>query len=158
MYWQRELAFLVTPKSGPLRPMTTLLDASRAITQDLPAGFLKKKTHWREAGWAVWRAADSGARADILAATEQLVQVLAGEGWMHRNPEAMAGQRLNAWLTGMSDQLRACIAAAAAAGSPRPALKLIVGSNDRAPPPKDGSGRGLVAHPTEYPVRRTAAS
>ncbi len=60
--------------------LETLLDANQAITQDLPTGFIKKQ-HWRQAGWAVFKAADTGRSEDISAATELLVQAVEAEGW-----------------------------------------------------------------------------
>jgi hypothetical protein len=72
--WSADLAFRISPKSGPMRVMNTLIDANRAITQDLPAGYLKQKPYWRQAGWAVFRAAETGLSANVRAATEALVQ------------------------------------------------------------------------------------
>ena len=83
MYWREELAFRITPKGGPLRVMETLLDANRAITQDMPKAFLKKP-HWQNAGWALYRAAETGDRADILVATELLVLAVETEDWMSK--------------------------------------------------------------------------
>ena len=153
MYWQRELAFLITPKSGPLRPMTTLLDASRAITQDLPAAY-RKQDHWRDVGWGLCRAAESGAQADIRAATEKLVDVLEGEGWMRREPTA--AHRLGACFAAMAEPLRACIADAEVRPQ-RPVLKVVARSDDRAAPAHNRGG-ALAAQGDTNPARRKAAS
>ena len=52
-HWHESLAYRVTPKSGPLGAMETLLDANRAISSRcLPVGSLKTE-HWRKAGWAL---------------------------------------------------------------------------------------------------------
>ena len=83
MHWHEELTFRIARKSGPLRVMSTLLDANRAITQDLPAGYLKRP-HWLKAGQALIKAAESGVPADIAVATELLVQAVEHEGWMHK--------------------------------------------------------------------------
>src|SRR4051794_26699442 len=47
--WERRLAFRITPKSGPLATMETLLDANRALTNDFPPGYLRKRK-WLEPG------------------------------------------------------------------------------------------------------------
>ena len=47
MFWREELSFRVTPKSGPIRQMDTLLDASRAIV----AG---AKQHLVAGGWLLF--------------------------------------------------------------------------------------------------------
>jgi hypothetical protein len=41
MHWQNERSYTITPKSGPMRRMETLLDANRARVQDLPPGSFK---------------------------------------------------------------------------------------------------------------------
>jgi hypothetical protein len=47
----------------------------------LPSGCLKRP-HWRDAGWAVMKAADSGRADDIKAATELIVRAFEHEGWL----------------------------------------------------------------------------
>ena len=105
--------------------MNTLLDANRAITQDLPAGCIRKK-HWREAGWAVFKAGDSGGSADIRAATELLVQAVDREGWMQRDVQSFRLQRLAEYLSAIEQPLRTCMAAPIVRGPPT--LTVIVGS------------------------------
>jgi hypothetical protein len=81
MRWTVPLAFVITPKSGPLRQMTTLLDANRALTQDLPRGYLKR-SHWLRAGQQLVTAAETCLPADNRAAFEEIVTALECEGWM----------------------------------------------------------------------------
>jgi hypothetical protein len=128
MFWTMELAFRITPKSGPVRAMNTLLDASRAITQDLPIGHIKRQ-HWRDAGWAVFKAGDSGGSPDIRTATELLVQAMTSEGWMHRDARSFRAERLQEYLNAMETPLRHCMAVPVSRG--RPKLTVIAGS--RAP-------------------------
>ena len=85
MYWNVQLAFTVTPKSGPLRQMESLRDANHALTQDLPKDFLQRP-HWRKAGWSVFHAADTGDDQDIWAATNEMADALDAEGWMDHVP------------------------------------------------------------------------
>ncbi len=35
-HWDQPLTYLITPKSGPLPQMSSLLDANRALTGNLP--------------------------------------------------------------------------------------------------------------------------
>jgi len=83
MHWHKELAYTITPKSGPIRRMETLLDANRALVQDLPPGLIKK-LHWHRVGNLLVRAAESGRAVDILEATEKLVEEIDHQGWMTR--------------------------------------------------------------------------
>ena len=43
MHWEKRLAYTITPKSGPMRRMETLLDANRALSTDLPRGSLRHR-------------------------------------------------------------------------------------------------------------------
>ncbi len=83
--WNARLAYLITPKSGPVRAMDTLLDANHAITQDLPIGWLRRP-HWAAAGKLLLAAAEGGDRADLMAVTEALLAAVEHEGWMERMP------------------------------------------------------------------------
>ena len=85
MHWHKELAFTITPKSGPLRQMESLLDANHALTYDLPHEFLQR-TRWWKAGWLLFKAADTGNEADIWAASNELADALDAEGWMDLVP------------------------------------------------------------------------
>ena len=85
MYWEMRLAFTVTPKSGPMRTMETLLDANHAISQDLPRSYLRRR-HWLDAGNILVEAADTGCTETIREATERLVAAIEVEGWMNRRP------------------------------------------------------------------------
>jgi len=81
MYWDAELAYRITPKSGPMRAMQTLLDANRALTQDLPKGSLKQP-RWSAVGKILVAAGERGLPGDIRAATEVLLASIEREGWM----------------------------------------------------------------------------
>jgi hypothetical protein len=85
MYWDKKLTYTITPKSGPVRSMDTLLDANHALSQDLPKGYLKRR-HWLDAGKIVVEAAETGAIPIIREATEKLVSAIEAEGWMDRAP------------------------------------------------------------------------
>ena len=84
MHWTKELAYRITPKSGPMRSMETLLDANRAISEDLPKGFLKRH-QWFSAGALLVRASATGSDADIRKATEAVLKAVEREGWMDRD-------------------------------------------------------------------------
>jgi hypothetical protein len=83
MHWQKELAFPIAPKSGPMRRMETLLDANRAFVQDLPRT-LFKKPYWLRVGKLLALAAETGRPADICEATKNLLEVIDRQGWMER--------------------------------------------------------------------------
>jgi hypothetical protein len=83
MNWSKELTYTITPKSGPMRGMETLLDANRAISEDLPKGLLKRH-HWFSAGALLVRASETGLDADVRKATEALLNAIEREGWMDR--------------------------------------------------------------------------
>jgi hypothetical protein len=85
MDWDKRLAYTITPKSGPMRSMETLLDANRGLSRDLPAGYLKRQP-WLEAGKILVEAAETGADRLIEEATEKLLTALESEGWMTREP------------------------------------------------------------------------
>jgi len=83
--WNAKLAYLITPKSGPVRAMDRLLDANHALTQDLPIGWLRRP-HWGKVGRLLLVAAERGEPADILAVTDALLAAIIHEGWMERVP------------------------------------------------------------------------
>jgi hypothetical protein len=83
MHWTKQLAYTITPKSGPMRRMETLLDANRALSNDLPTGLLKRD-HWLAAGKLLVHASETGAAADVQMATDELVKAIEREGWMSR--------------------------------------------------------------------------
>jgi hypothetical protein len=85
MHWEKKLAYIITPKSGPMRSMETLLDANHGLSQDLPLGYLRRK-HWLEAGKTLVEAAETGANPIIREATEKLLAAIEAEGWMSRRP------------------------------------------------------------------------
>ena len=83
MNWNKELAYWISPKSGPLRSLGTLLDANHALSQDLPRTFLRRP-HWLAAGAFLVQAAESGSDKDIQRATDGLLRAIELEGWMNR--------------------------------------------------------------------------
>ncbi len=125
MNWHRELVFRITPKSGPLRPLETLLDASRAMMQDLSSGD-RRKPFWRDAGWAVVEAVDRDSYASVARATECLVTALDAEGWMMaKRPNEVS---VRACLDALASELRACVVPLKTA-KPRTILRLIHGTS-----------------------------
>jgi hypothetical protein len=86
LHWQKPLVFRISPKSGPMRSMDTLLDANQALLHDLPKGFLRR-SHWLAAGNLLVKAAESGGDADIEEATDELLKAIESEGWMSREPQ-----------------------------------------------------------------------
>jgi hypothetical protein len=140
MFWCSDLAFPITPKSGPLRAIGTLLDASRAMTRDLPAGYLKRP-YWRQAGWEVMKAVDSGQAEDIKRATELLVCAFEHEGWLQRSPKDLAAARLQGLLRAMEQPLRACMGVEARVAK----LTLIVGSKSKSATSSPASEQRTVA-------------
>jgi hypothetical protein len=85
LYWQKPLRFRISPKSGPMRGMDSLLDANQALLHDLPKGFLRRP-QWLAAGNLLVKAAESGDDADIEEATDLLLKAIDSEGWMSREP------------------------------------------------------------------------
>jgi hypothetical protein len=81
--WDKPLTYVITPKSGPLRKMESLLDANRALTGELPRGYLKR-AHWLRAGQALVTAAETGKSRDIERGFETIVAALDEEGWLPR--------------------------------------------------------------------------
>jgi hypothetical protein len=96
MYWNKELTYWITPKSGPIRSMETLLDANHALSRDLPRTFLKRP-HWLGAGALLVRAAETGRDKEIRRATDGLLRAIEIEGWMSR-VYVIAGQDFAAGL------------------------------------------------------------
>jgi len=83
MHWEKRLAYTITPKSGPMRSMETLLDANRALSTDLPRGYLRHRK-WLDTGKLLVEAAEIGSDQIIQEATEQLLSAIEDEGWMTR--------------------------------------------------------------------------
>jgi hypothetical protein len=81
MDWQKPLVGIITPKSGPLSRMVTLIDANRSLVGELPPGYLKRP-HWLRAGKALVTAAETGQSSDVERAYEALVAALDEEGWL----------------------------------------------------------------------------
>jgi hypothetical protein len=85
MHWTKQLSYKITPKSGPMRSMDTLLDANHALLNDLPKGFLKRD-HWLAAGKLLVEASETGNESDVQKATDELLKAVESEGWMTRAP------------------------------------------------------------------------
>ena len=83
MHWNKELAYTITPKSGPMRGMETLIDANHALSKDLPLAYLRRR-HWLDAGTLVVQAATTGDDEDVQLATDELLRAVEHEGWMTR--------------------------------------------------------------------------
>ena len=81
MNWSLSLAYFISPRSGPMRRMETLLHANHALSQDLPFRILARP-HWTRAGQLLVAAAETGTASDIHAATDALYYAIEAEGWM----------------------------------------------------------------------------
>lgn len=92
MSWNAELAYDVTPKSGPMRAMRTLRDANYAFLEDLKPQS-RYQGHWFAVGRLLMAAANSGRRLDLMLATDALVMALEVEGWMTRLPKQLRSSR-----------------------------------------------------------------
>jgi hypothetical protein len=91
MHWQKELTYTITPRSGPMRQMEILLDANRALVQDLPRA-LFKKPDWLRVGKLLVLAAETGRPVDIREVTEKLLEIIERHGWMERPVRGPAPQ------------------------------------------------------------------
>lgn len=85
LFWDKQLAFEITPRSGPLGRLMTLTDVRNAMLHDLPPGAIRQP-HWLHAGLMVVAASESGSAGDIRAATEALIDALDAEGWLDAAP------------------------------------------------------------------------
>ena len=92
MHWTEQLAYTITPKSGPMRRMETLLDANRAISEDIPRE-VRKHHQWFSAGTLLVRASITGSAADIQKATDAVLKAVESEGWMSRGASTSVLQR-----------------------------------------------------------------
>jgi len=81
LYWDKPLTYEITPKSGPLRRLTTLADVRSAMVHDMTAE-ARKQPHWLRAGLLLVAASESGTAADIRTATDALIEALDAEGWL----------------------------------------------------------------------------
>lgn len=89
MHWDTELTYFVTPKSGPMRPMTTLIDVNRALIDDLPFR-ARCRPHWAVVVRLLLVAAETGSAIDVRLVTDALVRALEAEGFMTRKRGADA--------------------------------------------------------------------
>ncbi|MEZ5786235.1 MAG: hypothetical protein R3D62_07135 [Xanthobacteraceae bacterium] len=85
MNWSAELAYFVTPKSGPMRAMRTLRDVNLALLDDLPR-HLRYQRHWFIVGRLLLAAASGKTRLSVMLATDALLAALELEGWMTLRP------------------------------------------------------------------------
>lgn len=85
MNWNAELAYFVTPKSGPMRAMRTLSDVIHALLDDLPTRS-RHQRHWFIVGRLLMKAAKESSRLYLKLATDALVAALEIEGWMTSKP------------------------------------------------------------------------
>ena len=74
MFWNKELTYWITPKSGPMRGMATLIDANHALSRDLPSGYLKR-VYWVDVANLLVQAAESGRDDDV----RTLMRTIAGD-------------------------------------------------------------------------------
>jgi hypothetical protein len=87
LHWHDQLAYTISPKSGPLRRMETLLDANQALLNDLPKGFLQQP-RWRDVARCLVRASETGAEPDIREVADAILDAVEREGWMTRDGPA----------------------------------------------------------------------
>jgi len=86
LYWDKPLTYEITPKSGPMRRLTTLADVRTSMVHDLPPG-TTKQPHWLHAGLLIVAASESGSAEDIHIATDALIEALDTEGWLSVAPK-----------------------------------------------------------------------
>jgi hypothetical protein len=81
MNWSAELAYFVTPKSGPMRAIRTLHDVNHALLDDLTPQ-QRYQRHWFIVGRLLLEAVSSKSRLSLMLVTDALVMALEIEGWM----------------------------------------------------------------------------
>lgn len=115
MTWNVELAYFVTPKSGPMRAMRTLRDVNHALLDDLPR-HLRYQRHWFIVGRALLTAASTKTRLSVMLATDALVTALDAGGWMTLKPRTQPTNNQKLAPTAplpQADQLETSLALAA---------------------------------------------
>jgi hypothetical protein len=85
VFWDVPLTYEITPKSGPMRRLTTLADVRSAMVHDLPPGGTRRP-HWLHAGMLIVAASESGDVNDVRVATDALIEALDIEGWLSVAP------------------------------------------------------------------------
>ena len=83
-YWDGSFNYLITPKSGPLPQMASLVDAREALLHKLPKEHFGR-AHWLRAAKGLTIAAETALSRDIEIAFECIVAALDEEGWMTRS-------------------------------------------------------------------------
>ena len=79
-YWYKCFEYPITPKSGPMPQMFSLIHARGAFLE-LPQGFLRR-SHWLRAGQALLTASQTGTVIEIQRAFDALVAAVDEEGWL----------------------------------------------------------------------------
>jgi hypothetical protein len=78
--FQRALTRTIEPTGGPGVELATLADAARFVALLRP--FRQARPHWDFAAELLLRAAETGKRRDVEAATAQMERALRAEGWL----------------------------------------------------------------------------
>src|SRR5437899_438788 len=80
-YWFRKLSYPIVPMSGPLRPVRSLAEARKTLSERLPA-HCEKSSHWERTSTLLLAAGATGSRHDIREFTDQFMRALDREGWL----------------------------------------------------------------------------
>jgi hypothetical protein len=91
MQWNAELAYFITPRSGPMRPMRTLADVNQALLDDLPHK-IRHQPRWQLIARLVLAAARTASPLAQRIATDALLQAVEAEGWMTGGGPERAGR------------------------------------------------------------------
>jgi hypothetical protein len=78
-YWHQSFKYPITPKSGPMPRMFTLLDAKAAL-REIPHAYLTRP-HWLRAKQSLLRASQTGRLIDTQWAFDVLVAAIDEERW-----------------------------------------------------------------------------
>jgi hypothetical protein len=78
--FQRALTRAIEPTGGPGIELATLADAARFVALLRP--FRQARPHWDFAAELLLKAAETGKRRDVEAATSQMERALRVEGWL----------------------------------------------------------------------------
>ena len=75
-----KLTRVIEPKSGPGVELTSLEDAARFMGQMRP--WRQARPHWDYAAALILKAATTGQRKDVAAATDQMERALRTDNWL----------------------------------------------------------------------------